>query len=54
MDKGGILYSMFNPLEVEVAEKLIDVIDFAEMVKRLKMKVMKVHQQLKDTLPEEI
>ncbi|MDA9657720.1 aminotransferase class III-fold pyridoxal phosphate-dependent enzyme [bacterium] len=33
MDKGGILYSMLNPLEVEVAEKLIDVIDCAEMVK---------------------
>ena len=33
MDKGGILYSMLNPLEVEVAEKLINVIDGAEMVK---------------------
>ena len=33
IDKGGILYSMLNPLEVEVAEKLIDVIDCAEMVK---------------------
>lgn len=33
LDKGGILYSMLNPLEVEVAEKLINVIDCAEMVK---------------------
>lgn len=31
--KGGILYSMLNPLEVEVAEKLTDVISYAEMVK---------------------
>ena len=33
MNKGGILYSMLNPLEVELAEKLIDCIDCAEMVK---------------------
>ena len=33
MDKGGILYSMLNPLEVEVAEKLVDCIPCAEMVK---------------------
>lgn len=32
MDK-GILFSMLNPLEVEVAEKLVDCIPCAEMVK---------------------
>jgi len=32
MDK-GILYSLLNPLEVEVAEKLVDCIPCAEMVK---------------------
>ena len=29
----GILYSMLHPLEVEVAEKLVNVIESAEMVK---------------------
>ena len=46
MDKGGILYSMLNPLEVEVAEKLIDVIDCVEMVKFSKMEVTSVQRQL--------
>ena len=32
LDK-GILYSMLHPLEVEVAEKLVDCIPYAEMVK---------------------